>query len=60
MLFKAYQDGQEIGREQIFSIGGGNLAHEGESSTAEVSTYPYQNFAEIHQDAQEKVWSFGS
>ncbi|NIZ40516.1 L-serine ammonia-lyase, iron-sulfur-dependent, subunit alpha [Entomospira entomophila] len=54
MLFTAYLDEKEIGREQIFSIGGGNLAHEGEAQLTETATYHYDNFKEIYNDAKER------
>ena len=40
MLFIAYQDGEEIGRHRIFSIGGGSIRIEGEESDEDREVYP--------------------
>ncbi len=47
MRFEAYRDGQLIGENRIFSIGGGSIRIEGEQSEDEVEVYPQQNFTEI-------------
>lgn len=54
MLFTAYEHNVEIGRDQIFSIGGGNLSHEGESQLTEEIIYSYENFNEIIKYAKQK------
>ena len=47
MLFEAFKDGQLIGSNRIFSIGGGSIRIEGEPSEDEIEVYPQQNFTEI-------------
>ncbi len=54
MLFEAFQDGKEIGRARIFSIGGGSIRIEGEQSEEEVEVYPQKNFTEISQICRER------
>ncbi len=47
MLFKAFRDGQEIASTRIFSIGGGSIRIENESSPEDIEVYPQKNFTEI-------------
>ena len=47
MLFEAFRDGQPIGSNRIFSIGGGSIRIEGESSEEEIEVYPQKHFSEI-------------
>ena len=47
MLFQAFKDGKEIGRNRIFSIGGGSIRIEGEVSDEEIEIYPQKYFSEI-------------
>jgi L-serine dehydratase len=47
MLFTAYKDGKEIGRNRIFSIGGGSIRIEGETSDEEREVYPQKHFTEM-------------
>ena len=47
MLFEAFHDGQLIGSNRIFSIGGGSIRIEGEESEDEREVYSQQNFTEI-------------
>ena len=47
MLFEAFKDGQLIGSNRIFSIGGGSIRIEGETSEDEIEVYPQKNFTEI-------------
>ena len=49
MLFEAFKDGQLIGSNRIFSIGGGSIRIEGEPSEDEIEVYPQQCFTEILQ-----------
>lgn len=49
MLFEAFKDGKLIGSNRIFSIGGGSIRIEGETSEDEIEVYPQQNFTEILQ-----------
>ena len=49
MLFEAFKDGQLIGSNRIFSIGGGSIRVEGEPSEDEIEVYPQQCFTEILQ-----------
>ena len=54
MLFIAYQDGEEIGRHRIFSIGGGSIRIEGEESDEDREVYPQKYFTEILNLCREK------
>ena len=47
MRFTAYKDGAVIGENRIFSIGGGSIRIEGETSDEEKEIYPERNFSEI-------------
>ena len=47
MLFVALKDGKEIGRNRIFSIGGGSIRIENEMSNEEIEVYPQKHFSEI-------------
>lgn len=47
MLFVAYRGTAELGRRRIFSIGGGSIRLEGETSDEEADVYPQKNFTEI-------------
>ena len=49
MRFEAFKDGERIGENRIFSIGGGSIRIEGEDSEDEVEVYPQQHFSEILQ-----------
>ena len=54
MLFEAFKDGEMIGSNRIFSIGGGSIRIEGEESEDEVEVYPQQNFTEILQICKQR------
>ena len=47
MLFKAFRDGQLIGSDRIFSIGGGSIRIENEESEDEKEIYEQHNFTEM-------------
>ena len=47
MLFQAFREGQLIGENRIFSIGGGSIRIENEESEDEREVYEQQNFSEI-------------
>ncbi|MBR3504442.1 MAG: L-serine ammonia-lyase, iron-sulfur-dependent, subunit alpha [Clostridia bacterium] len=47
MLFEAFKDGERIGINRIFSIGGGSIRIEGEDSDEEIEVYPQKNFTDI-------------
>ena len=47
MLFEAFQGGKRIGSNRIFSIGGGSIRIENETSDDETEVYPQSNFSEI-------------
>ena len=47
MLFEAYKDGKMLGSARIFSIGGGSVRIENETSDEETEIYPEKNFTEI-------------
>ena len=47
MLFKAFKGGREIAAARVFSIGGGSIRVENESSAEDREVYPQKNFTEI-------------
>ena len=47
MRFKAFKDGKEIANIRIFSIGGGSIRIENESSEEDKELYPQNTFSEI-------------
>lgn len=47
MRFKAFKDGMEIANIRIFSIGGGSIRIENESSEEDKELYPQNTFSEI-------------
>ena len=47
MLFSAYKDGKLIAEHRVFSIGGGSIRIEGETSDEEREVYPQKDFTEI-------------
>ena len=49
MDFIAYQEGNEIGRMRVMSVGGGDIVIEGEPASAAEEVYPENSFAEIQQ-----------
>ena len=54
MLFIAFKEGKELGRNRIFSIGGGSIKIENEESEEDTEVYPQQNFSEIQRICKEK------
>ena len=65
MLFEAFRCGESVGRARIFSIGGGSIRVEGETSEDELEIYPHRTFAEIMNDCRnqgislsEFVWEY--
>ena len=54
MLFKAFKKGKEIGSCRIFSIGGGSIRIENETSDEELEIYPQKNFTEILNVCRQK------
>ncbi len=54
MLFVALKDGKEIGRNRIFSIGGGSIQIENEFSDDEREVYPQKHFSQILTLCNEK------
>ena len=54
MLFEAFREGKPIGSNRVFSIGGGNIRFEGETSEEEKEVYPQKNFTEILENCKEK------
>ena len=54
MLFEAFKDGKLIGANRIFSIGGGSIRIEGETSEDEVEVYPQKYFTEILQICKQR------
>ena len=47
MLFQAFKKGKELAAVRIFSIGGGSIRIENESSAEDKEVYPQKNFTEI-------------
>ena len=54
MIFTAMKDGKVIASKRIFSIGGGSIRFEGESSDEERIIYPQNSFLEILQCCKQK------
>ena len=54
MLFEAFKDNTCIGRNRIFSIGGGSIRIEGEESDEDIEIYPQKNFSEILNICRER------
>lgn len=54
MLFQALREGKVYASHRIFSIGGGSIRVEGESSDEEREVYPQKNFAEILDACRER------
>ena len=54
MLFEAYKNGELLGSNRIFSIGGGSIRIEGEISEDEKEIYPQRNFSEILKLCRER------
>ncbi|MBP5255502.1 MAG: L-serine ammonia-lyase [Clostridia bacterium] len=52
MLFEAYSGNGTIARTRIFSIGGGSIRIEGETSEDEQEIYPHRSFSEILTDCR--------
>ncbi|MBR0075092.1 MAG: L-serine ammonia-lyase, iron-sulfur-dependent, subunit alpha, partial [Synergistaceae bacterium] len=53
MLFQAFRDNNEIGRNRIFSIGGGSIRVEGQKSDEDDEIYPQKYFSEIINSCRE-------
>lgn len=47
MYFEAFKNGKLLGASRIFSVGGGSIRIEGETSEDELEVYPQRNFTEI-------------
>lgn len=47
MKFEAFKDGRCLGSLRIFSIGGGSIQIENETSDEEIELYPHNHFSEI-------------
>lgn len=47
MLFQAFKGGKELASKRMFSIGGGSIRIENESSEEDKEIYPQKSFAEI-------------
>ena len=54
MLFEAFKNGERIGSNRIFSIGGGSIRIENEISDEEIEVYPQKNFSQIVKICDEK------
>jgi len=54
MLFEAFRGNAPLGRNRVFSIGGGSIRFEGEASDEEKEIYPQKNFTEILRLCREK------
>ena len=54
MLFEAFRDGKPIGRNRIFSIGGGSIRIENEISDEETEVYPQKNLSEMLHICRER------
>jgi len=47
MLFEAFRQGRPLGKDRIFSVGGGSIHIENETSEEEQEVYPQKDFTEI-------------
>ena len=47
MLYEAFKDGTLIGSNRVFSIGGGSIRFENESSAEDLEIYPQNNLTDI-------------
>ena len=54
MLFEAYKEGQLLGKNRIFSIGGGSIRIENETSEEEIEIYPQENFSRMLQVCRDR------
>ena len=57
----AYKGGNEIGKEIVYSVGGGTIAFEGETVAQGRDVYPHNSFAEIHDYCASKnirIWEY--
>ncbi len=54
MLFEAFRNGELLGSNRIFSIGGGSIRIENEVSEDEREVYPQRNFSEILKICRER------
>ncbi len=54
MLFEAFRNGELLGSNRIFSIGGGSIRIENEESEDEREVYPQRNFSEILKICRER------
>ena len=54
MLFEAFKDGNLVGSNRIFSIGGGSIRIENETSDEEIEIYPQKNFSDILRICRER------
>ena len=54
MRFEAFKDGTLIGSHRMFSIGGGSIRIENESSDEDIEVYPQRNFSEILNICRER------
>ena len=54
MLFEAFKGGEQIGRNRIFSIGGGSIRIENEESDEEREVYPQKNLSEVLKICRER------
>ena len=54
MLFEAFKEGKLFGSSRIFSIGGGSIRFENETSDEEREVYPQRNFSEVVRLCRER------
>ena len=54
MDFVAFKDGQEIGKERVYSVGGGTIEIEGEEALSIPDIYTLKSFGEIKKYCLEK------
>lgn len=61
MEFFAYRKGKEVGREKVFSVGGGMIRSEGQTVEPPEKVYPHETFAEIAAYCREqdmRLWEY--
>lgn len=61
MVVYAYKNGKEIGKETIYSVGGGKVDFEGQEHHTAKDVYPHNSFAQISEYCASKnirIWQY--
>lgn len=57
MELTAFAGEKILGKERIFSVGGGKIKIEGRADVEPASVYPHSSFADIARDCRERDWA---